>query len=123
MAFEETAQRLLAPADLERQIETDGSLEIEHMTLETAVALAEATWGAGFPPPSFDDRFEVAGQRVVGAQHLKLRFRRSGISFDAMLFRRSEPLPPKIRAIYRFGANEYRGTRSIQLTVEYWEEI
>ena len=122
-AFEEAAQRMLTPADLERQIETDGSLELEHMTLETAVALAEAIWGQGFAQPSFDDRFEVTGQRVVGAQHLKLKLVRSGRGFDAMLFRRSEPLPPKIRAIYRFGTNEYNGTRSIQLTIEHWEEI
>jgi single-stranded-DNA-specific exonuclease len=122
-AFEGAAQRLLAPADLERQVETDGTLELEHMTLDTAVALAEAIWGPGFPEPSFDDHFDVVGQRVVGAQHLKLRVMRSGRSFDAMLFRRSEPLPPKIRAVYRFGANEYRGTRSIQLAVEHWEEI
>ncbi len=122
-AFEKAAQELLAPADLERQIETDGSLELEHMTLETAATLAEAIWGQGFPEPSFDDRFEVVGQRVVGAQHLKLKFLRAGHGFDAMLFRRSAPLPPKIRAVYRFGANEYRGTRSIQLTVEHWEEI
>jgi len=122
-AFEEAAQRALTPADLERQIETDGSLELEHMTLETAVALDEPIWGQGFPQPCFDDRFEVIGQRVVGAQHLKLKLVRCGVGFDAMLFRRSEPLPPKIRAVYRFGANEYNGTRSIQLTLEHWEEI
>ena len=122
-AFEKAAQELLTPADLERQIETDGSLEIEHMTLQTAAALAEPIWGQGFPQPSFDDRFEVAGQRVAGAQHLKLKLVRSGVGFDAILFRRSEPLPPRIRAVYRFGANDYNGTRSIQLTVEHWEEI
>jgi single-stranded-DNA-specific exonuclease len=123
VAFEAAAQALLAPADLEREIETDGSLELEHMTLETADTLAEAIWGQGFPQPLFDDRFEIVGQRVVGAQHLKLKILRSGHSFDAMLFRRSEPLPPKIRAVYRFGVNDYRGTRSIQLTIEHWEEI
>jgi len=122
-AFEEAARRVLTPADLERQIETDGSLELEHMTLETAVALNEPVWGQGFPQPCFDDRFEVAGQRVVGAQHLKLKLVRCGVGVDAMLFRRSEPLPPKIRAVYRFGTNEYNGTRGIQLTLEHWEEI
>lgn len=122
-AFEEAVQRVLTPADLERQIETDGSLELEHMTLETAVALNEPIWGQGFPQPCFDDRFEVVGQRVVGAQHLKLKLVRFGVGFDAMLFRHSEPLPPNIRAVYRFGANEYNGTRSVQLTLEHWEEI
>jgi single-stranded-DNA-specific exonuclease len=119
-AFEEVAQTLLSPTDLERLIETDGSLELEHMTLETAAALDGQIWGQGFPQPCFDDCFEVVSQRVVGERHLKLRLMRTTRGVDAMLFRHDQRLPSKIRAVYRLGVNEYNGARSLQLTLDYW---
>ncbi len=119
-AFEQTVQRLLTPADLERRIETDGSLPAEHATLEAASALEACVWGQGFPQPCFDDRFEVADQRVVGERHLKLKLARAGRRFEAMLFGQSDPLPPAIRAAYRIGVNEYNGLKSLQLTIEHW---
>ncbi|MFN7086287.1 MAG: single-stranded-DNA-specific exonuclease RecJ [Burkholderiales bacterium] len=120
-AFEQAARSLLMPADLERQIETDGPLEPEHMTLETASALDAQVWGQGFPRPSFDDRFEVIDQRVVGEKHLKLRLARGGRSFEAMLFRHDRPLPPAIRAVYRLEVNEFNGNRGLQLILEHWQ--
>jgi len=120
-AFEQAAQALLSPADLERQIETDGPLEPGHMTLETASALDAQVWGQGFPRPCFDDCFEVTQQRIVGERHLKLRLARAGRSVEAMLFRHDQPLPSAIRAVYRLEVNEYNGTRSLQLLLEHWQ--
>ncbi len=120
-AFEQAAQALLTPADLERQIETDGPLEPAHMTLETASALDAQVWGQGFPRPCFDDCFEVTHQRIVGEKHLKLRLARAGRSVEAMLFRHDQPLPSAIRAVYRLEVNEYNGTRSLQLMLEHWQ--
>ncbi len=120
-AFEEAAQALLTPADLERQIETDGPLEPGLMTLEIAHALDQQVWGQGFPRPVFDDRFEVASQRIVGERHLKLRLSRAGRSVEAMLFRHDQPLPPAIRAVYRLEVNEFNGSRSLQLMLEHWQ--
>lgn len=119
-AFEETVRALVSPSDLERQIETDGSLALEEATLEAAAALAVQPWGSGFPEPRFHDCFEVAGQRVVGGRHLRLKLVRDARSFDGMLFGTAEPLPPRIAAVYRLEVNEFQSTRSLQLTLHHW---
>ena len=119
--FEETAQQLLSPADLERVIETDGSLADQEVSLDTAQRVEAGVWGQGFPRPSFHDRFEVVAQRIVGERHLKLRLERSGLAFDAMLFGATGPLPQRIEAVHRLDVNEFRGLRALQLTVEHWQ--
>jgi single-stranded-DNA-specific exonuclease len=119
-AFEATARSLLTTADLEREIETDGSLEGSELTFHTARDLSEAVWGHGFPEPQFFDAFEVLDQRTVGAQHLKLRLARAGRTLDAMLFRDAQPLPRHIEAIYRVDMNEFHGTFGLQLTLQHW---
>jgi single-stranded-DNA-specific exonuclease len=119
-AFEDVARAMLTPADLEGRIETDGSLQPEHMTLATAAMLDEQIWGQGFPRPCFDDVFEVVSQRIVGERHLKLRLGRAGRNFEAMLFRHDQPLPHEIRAVYHLESNEYNGTTSLQLLLESW---
>jgi single-stranded-DNA-specific exonuclease len=121
-AFETTAQALLTPADLERMIETDGALPVEHLTLESARILEQQVWGQGFPPPTFDDEFEVAQQRIVGERHLKLRLARPGGQFEAMLFSHATPLPRRVHAVYRLAVNEYNGAQRLQLTIEHWQE-
>ena len=121
--FEDVVRTLLSPADLEREIETDGSLPVEHATLESAHALRDGIWGQGFPEPRFSDPFEIVQQRVVGERHLKLRLRRDGKIFEGILFGHSEPLPEAIRAVYRFSINEYNGVTSTQLMVDHWEHL
>jgi len=119
--FESVARTLLDAPALEREIATDGSLDIAHTTLEAAYALQDEIWGQGFPEPRFLDTFSVATQRIVGERHLKLRLQREGRSYDAMLFGHNDMLPASIRAVYRFGVNEYNGTASMQLTLDHWE--
>jgi single-stranded-DNA-specific exonuclease len=124
--FEEVTRTLLSPADLEREIETDGSLPVEHATLDAASALRDGIWGQGFPEPRFLDPFEIVQQRVVGERHLKLRLRRDGKLFDGILFGHghdSEPLPDAIRAVYRFNINEFNGVTSTQLLLDHWEHL
>jgi len=121
--FEEVTRTLLSPADLEREIETDGSLPVEQATLAAAQALSDGIWGQGFPEPRFLDPFEILQQRVVGERHLKLRLQRNGKIFDGILFGHREPLPEAIRAVYRFSINEYNGTVSTQLTLDHWEHL
>ncbi|MBI4194004.1 MAG: single-stranded-DNA-specific exonuclease RecJ [Betaproteobacteria bacterium] len=120
--FENTAQALLTPDDLERQIETDGTLEPAEASLETAALLRQEVWGHGFPEPRFCDRFDVVSQRTVGERHLKLRLARRQRVFDAMLFGSTPALPARIDAVYRLDVNDYNGSRSVQLTVEHWKE-
>jgi single-stranded-DNA-specific exonuclease len=120
--FEEIAQSLLTPADLERIIESDGSLETPAMNLNLARALTGQVWGQGFPQPAFQERFAVKSQRVVGEKHLRLKLGKTGQVFDGILFFHNEPLPDWINAVYRLDVNEYNGSQSLQLMIEYWEE-
>ena len=119
-AFEETVRSLLTAADLERHLETDGSLAPEEATLDFATAIADAVWGQGFPEPSFYDSFEVVRQRVVGGAHMKLSLTRGGRPFEAMLFGEADDVPQKIGAVYRLDVNDYGGTRALQLRLQHW---
>jgi single-stranded-DNA-specific exonuclease len=121
VAFEEAAQELLSPPDLERVIETDGDLADDDYSLDLARLLEEGVWGQGFPRPSFRGRFDVVAQRVVGERHLKLKLARSGHPLEAMLFGTTEPLPSRIEAVHRLDVNEYQGLRSLQVTIEHWQ--
>jgi single-stranded-DNA-specific exonuclease len=119
-AFEETVRALLTPADLERQIDTDGSLELADATLAAGKSLAQAVWGQGFPEPRFHDGFHVRDQKVVGGRHMRLRLSREGRGFDGIVFGACDPLPPQIEAVYRLDVNEFNGYESLQLTIEHW---
>jgi single-stranded-DNA-specific exonuclease len=119
-AFEDAARAALTPADLQRQLETDGALDIADTTLESALLVREQIWGQGFPEPRFYDRFDVASQRIVGERHLKLRLARGQRLFEAMLFGATPHLPTRIGAVYRLDLNDYNGSRALQLCVEHW---
>lgn len=147
--FDALLRELLSAADLERRIETDGALAAEHATLALAEAIGASCWGQGFPAPRFDGVFQVLDQRVVGEAHLKLQLAVDGetanahsaqpaastadvidaratrasrrTSLTAMLFRHAEPLPSRIRAVFGLEVNEWNDTRTLQLTIEYWE--
>jgi single-stranded-DNA-specific exonuclease len=120
-AFEEAAQAALTPADLQRQIEIDGPLDITELTLESALLMREKIWGQGFPEPRFYDRFDVVGQRIVGERHLRLRLARDQRLFEAMLFGATPQLPSRIAAVYRLDVNDYNGNRTVQLCVDHWQ--
>jgi len=97
-----------------------GALDAAELTLGLAQALRERVWGQGFPQPAFDDEFAVAEQRVVGGAHLRLALARDGRRYEAILFRHTEPLPARVRAVYRPEVNEWQGSASLQLVVEHW---
>ncbi|HUF81881.1 MAG TPA: single-stranded-DNA-specific exonuclease RecJ [Burkholderiales bacterium] len=120
-AFEETARRLLTPADLNRVIETDGPLEPGDCTLEAIAMLSAPVWGQGFPPPRFCNEFEVAAQRIVGGKHLKLTLRHGRLRIEAIRFNCVEAAPGRIRAVHQPAVNVYNGRASVQLNIEHWE--
>jgi single-stranded-DNA-specific exonuclease len=119
-AFESTVRSLVNESDLEQQIETDGSLGPGDCTFDLARAIAACVWGQGFPEPCFFDAFEVVQQRIVGGQHTRLRLARAGRAYDAILFGETQPLPPRVEAVYRIEVNEYNGTQGLQLGVQRW---
>ena len=120
-AFEQVASELLDANDLDQRIETDGGLEQDDMSLETARLLDEQVWGQGFPAPQFSNDFSVQSQRVVGEKHLKLRLALNGNPIEAILFGYNEALPEQIHAVYSLSVNEYNGSQSLQLIVRHWE--
>src|SRR5260221_6043113 len=77
-AFEEVVRDLVGPADLERLIETDGSLLAAEIDMAFAEALDSGIWGQGFLAPVFCDEYEIADQRIVVGRHLKPRLRTPG---------------------------------------------
>jgi single-stranded-DNA-specific exonuclease len=120
-AFEETAQSLLTPADLERVIETDGALASGALTPMAVTLLSAPVWGHGFPAPRFYNEFEVTAQRVVAEKHLKLTLALGGQRIEAIRFNFLETAPRRIRAVYQPALNEYNGRTSVQLNIEHWE--
>lgn len=119
-AFEAVARTLLSPADLQREIESDGDLPVSETTIEFAQDLRFRTWGQGFPAPAFDAPFRVLDQKIVGGAHRKLSVMRDGHRFEAIIFRQPDPLPAEIQAVFRPEANEFRGIVSLQLVIEHW---
>lgn len=110
------------PSLFDAQLETDGPLAPQQMTLEAARMLERGIWGQGFPAPLFADDFEVAEQRLLKDQHVKLTLRKGDAVFEAIRFRHPDPAPDRLRLAYRLSCNEYRGVQSLQLLVDDWEE-
>lgn len=119
-ALEQVAQEWLAPADLRRQIEVDGSLGDDDLQLEFTHLLEGQVWGQGFAAPQWQGHFRVLDQRIVGEKHLKLKVAQQGRTFEAMLFNQSDRLPASIDAVYRPQVNEFRGNVMLQLVLSHW---
>ncbi len=118
-AFEEAVQELTGRYHFDPIIETDGSLEPEHINITVASLLQKQVWGAGFPAPVFRDNFFVRQQRLLKNKHLKLSLERNGEYFDAIWFNRDTLLPENIEAAYRLDQNEWNGNISVQFIIEF----
>jgi single-stranded-DNA-specific exonuclease len=116
-AFETVARELLTEADLQAVMETDGNLDANDMSLQTAQILASQVWGQGFAPPLFCDDFKVIQQRIVGEKHLKLILEKDQKRFNAIYFNCVENLSENINAVYALEANEYKGLQTLQLQI------
>lgn len=102
-------------------IETDGSLPNKHATTRMAYLLDEQVWGAGFPPPSFNDVFIVRSQRILKDKHLKLQLEKDQVLYDAIWFNHNEPLPDMAHVVYELKANEWNGQVNVQFMVRHAE--
>jgi single-stranded-DNA-specific exonuclease len=120
-AFEAVASHLLAPADLQRRIDTDGALVAGDISLEAARLLDREVWGQGFPAPVFNNVFRVESQSIIKERHLKLELSLGGTRFKAVRFNCAERAPEAIHAAYRLDINEYKGLASVQLMLEHFE--
>jgi single-stranded-DNA-specific exonuclease len=120
-AFEKVATEWLTPADLERVVETDGTLGEGELSLDLARRVAATAWGQGFPAPAFDDRFDVVDSRVVGGAHTRATLARSGERFNAIAFRHTGGLPRRLRAVFRPEIDTWGGAEALQLVLAHWE--
>lgn len=122
-AFENVAKEWLTQTQLERIIETDGSLDDDCFTLDFIGLLDTQVWGHGFPVPVFCDEFTVINQRVLKEKHLRLQLERNGRNYTAIQFGNNATLPRRARLAYRLDANEFNGRTSVQLIVEHSERV
>jgi single-stranded-DNA-specific exonuclease len=127
-AFDAEVRRLLTPADLEAEILTDGVLNPDQLSIDTAQLLREAgPWGQHFPEPLFEGEFHVVQQRIVGEKHLKLVLATDAsknqlidaIAFNVDTDRWPNPAVDKVQLVYKLDINLWRGRESIQLLVEH----
>ena len=123
LAFEE--ELALQQHDSVQVIFSDGSLENEDFSLQTAHLIEQAgPWGQQFPEPLFDNVFRIIEQRVVGKNHLKmvLQLVDSSICLDAIAFNVDLDVWPNYRAqfvhaLYSLDINDYQGRQKIQLII------
>ena len=128
--FNEEVRKVITANGLVNELLTDGELEPEHFNLELAEALRNfGPWGQGHPEPLFDNQFEIVNSRIVGEKHLKLQLQVpghdkmiEGIAFNIT----NEGWPDEtdqVKTAYRIDVNEYRGTKELQLIIDYIEPV
>ena len=124
--FAEEIGRHVTKEALRGQIDSDGKLEQQYLTLPTAELIRQAgPWGQGFPEPLFDDIFQLVDQRIVGERHLKVTVQLPGSQYfiDGIAFNVDCAIWPdyhcqKVHLAYRLDINEYQGRRKLQLLIE-----
>jgi single-stranded-DNA-specific exonuclease len=121
--FEAIARETLSEAQLRRVHESDGALEPGELTFALGATLAQCVWGQGFPPPAFDDHFDVLEQRPVGEGHARLMLARKGERFAAIAFRTPVPMPSRIHALYRPEIHQWQGLLNLELVIEHWAAL
>ena len=117
-AFEEVIRSRCDASVFERVVLTDGGLAPDEITEALCQEIDEQIWGQGFEAPLFANEVHVLSQTLLKGTHLKMMLELGGSRFDAIFFRRKEPLASLTRIAYRPSVNEVRGRRTVQLVVE-----
>ncbi|RWR01721.1 ssDNA exonuclease RecJ [[Pantoea] beijingensis] len=112
---------------LQGVIWSDGELQSQELTLPTAELLRDAgPWGQAFPEPTFDGKFVLLQQRIVGERHLKVMIEPvgggpllDGIAFNVDTSLWPDPSVKHVELAYKLDVNEFRGNRSVQLIIEH----
>lgn len=116
---------------------SDGELAPHLISMISAQAIQDAgPWGQHFPEPLFDGVFAIVSQRIVGQKHLKMTLMVEGAGepltgeplFDAIAFNVDLDVwgrcdVASARIVYKLDINEFRGSRSVQLMVEYMAPV
>ena len=82
--------------------------------------------GPAFPEPTFDGKFRILQQRLVGEKHLKLMVEPlgGGPLLDGIAFNVDTTLWPdssvrEVELAYKLDVNEFRGNRNVQLLIQH----
>ncbi|CAM3016201.1 single-stranded-DNA-specific exonuclease RecJ [Legionella worsleiensis] len=130
-AFVSEVNKHLQLSQCEGELLTDGPLQPEELTLETAQIIQEAgPWGQQFAEPVFDNVFELLDQRLVGKNHLKmtLALAKSSLQVDAIAFNIDLKAWPNhrikyVHVAYKLDINCYMGRSRLQLLVQAMNTI
>jgi len=120
--FEEVAGKEIDPEDMTPSIEVDARLGLESIDPQLLKEIELLLpFGHKNPQPVFwAGPLKVISSRVVGKDHLKLRVREKGITFDCIAFGRGalHPLEGKsVDILFHVGTNTWQGIESIQLVI------
>ena len=128
VAFNQVLSEWLTAEDLQAEILSDGELNEQHLSLDTAKILrASGPWGQSFPVPVFDGEFKVLDYRVVGEHHLKLTLQSAegNNSVNAIAFNYANfdwnNRAAVVHAAYELDVNHFRGIESPQLLIRHLE--
>lgn len=124
--FDAVVGERVTPELLQPLLHSDGELAPADFDIGLARQLrAAGPWGQGFPPPLFDNVFECAGWRRVGAEqrHLRLDLRdpRDGRAHHAIRFNADDEPPDgaMLRVAYELALDEWRGRERLGLRVRH----
>ncbi len=133
-AFREALAATLAEAldgrPPQMQVDTDGPLATEELSLETANALRYGgPWGQGFPEPRFDGVFGIRRSRTLRGGHLRLELTPAdsgspvwpAIAFGGVA-QGWDRLTGPVRVVYSPEVNRFRGAVSLQLRIDFMVE-
>ncbi len=122
-SFEAVVRERLSPDALTEDILVDGALSPEEISFSLIREIDSVVWGQSFEAPLFANEFEVVRQQPLkGGEHLRARVSTGGETYEAVFFRRTSPLPGRVRLAYHPDVNEWMGRRTLQLTIEHAEE-
>ena len=134
--FAKAVKNAINEEDLKGVLLSDGSIDINEFSMETAELLQNGgPWGQGFPEPLFDGKFKILQQRLLKDSHLKLllepmdeQYRGSAPMIDAIAFnvdrkRWPDPSVQQVEIAYRLSLNEFRGKTTVQLMIEHLKAL
>ena len=124
--FTEQVTQHLTKDGLDQQILSDGSVDVEDLSLHTAEMLQQAgPWGQHFDQPLFDDWFIVKQKKLIGDNHTKLTLQTADFQkqIAAIAFNRHPndftDEGNSTHVCYQMMINEFRNKRSLQLKIEH----
>jgi single-stranded-DNA-specific exonuclease len=120
--FEELARQRIDPSDMMPKIEADAKLSLDSINPRTLKEIEMLVpFGCRNPRPIFwTGPLQVIASKVVGDDHLRLKLKEKGITFDCIAFGKagSHPLEGKsVDILFHVGTNTWQGIESIQLEV------